>query len=99
MIVVHVSVQTKVETASEFEQKITNIQHMVLTMEGCLKNEWYRVPNAPQRYVAYGEFDTREHFETYLKSDAVKRIGDELIPLLAAPPEFKHFEATIFDGQ
>ncbi|MBE7549502.1 MAG: antibiotic biosynthesis monooxygenase [Anaerolineales bacterium] len=97
MIVVYVSVKTKENTVSEFERSLREIQGEVRQMAGCVKNEWYRVPDAPQRYVIYGEFDTKENFEKYLSSATVKRIGAELIPLLEAPPEFKHYEATILE--
>lgn len=97
MIVVYVSVKTKENTVSEFERSLREIQGEVRKMAGCVKNEWYRVPDAPQRYVMYGEFDTKENFEKYLSSAIVKRIGAELIPLLEVPPEFKHYEATILE--
>ena len=98
MIVAYVSVKTKEHTAAEFERIIREIQDDVRKMAGCVKNEWYRVPDAPRRYVIYGEFGSKEHFETYLNSAIVRRIGDELIPLLDAPPEFKHYEATILEA-
>jgi len=98
MIVAYVSVNTRENAASDFERIIREIQIEVRKMEGCVKNEWYHDPDAPRRYVMYGEFDTHEHFEKYLASPMVKRIGDELMPLLAAPPEFKHYSATILDG-
>jgi len=98
MIVAYVSVKTKKNASGDFEQIVNEIQHEVRKMAGCVKNEWYRDPHTPQRYVIYGEFDTREHFEQYLNSSLVKRIGDELIPLLDAPPEFKHYEATVLES-
>jgi quinol monooxygenase YgiN len=98
MIVAYVSVKTKENTASDFERLIHEIQSAIRNMTGCVKNEWYRDPQTPLRYIVYGEFDTRENFENYLNSAVVKRIGDELIPLLAAPPEFKHYSATILAG-
>jgi quinol monooxygenase YgiN len=82
---------------SGLERTLREIQGEVCKMAGCVKNEWYRVPDAPQRYVMYGEFDTKETFEKYLNSAIVKRIGAELMPLLEAPPEFKHYEATILE--
>jgi quinol monooxygenase YgiN len=97
MIVAYVSVKTKENMAGKFEETIREIVTTVRQMVGCVKNEWYRVPEMPQRYVFYGEFDSKENFEKYLQSDVVKRIGDELIPLLEAPPEFKHYEATVLE--
>lgn len=98
MIVVYVGAKTKKNATSEFERIIDEIQREVHQMEGCVKNEWYRDHKSPQRYVMYGEFDTHENFERYLNSASVKRIGDELMPLLDAPPEFKHYDATILDS-
>ena len=98
MIVAYVAVKTKEQAASEFERIIREIQADVRQMTGCVKNEWYRDPDAPQRYVMYGEFDAHENFEKYLKSPIVTRIASELMPLLVTPPEFKHYDATIIDG-
>ncbi|GIK65590.1 MAG: hypothetical protein BroJett018_33840 [Chloroflexota bacterium] len=98
MIVIYVAVNTQDHTAAEFERIIREIQADVRQMEGCVKNEWFCDPDIPLRYVMYGEFDSPATFEKYLNSAIVKRIGDELMPLLAAPPEFKHYSAAIFDG-
>jgi quinol monooxygenase YgiN len=98
MIVVYVSVQTKAQAANEFERIIREIQADIRTLTGCVKNEWFRVPDVARRYVMYGEFASRKDFEAYLNSAIVKRIGDELIPLLDAPPEFKHYEAVILES-
>jgi quinol monooxygenase YgiN len=95
MVVIHVFVQAKEGITSEFEQVLRGVVDDARKTAGCVKYEWYRVPGRPQQYVAYGEFDTKENFEQYLNTDVVKRIGNELIPLLAAPPAFKHYEATI----
>ncbi|GIK37905.1 MAG: hypothetical protein BroJett011_17380 [Chloroflexota bacterium] len=97
MIVIYVAVKTKEHRASEFEQLLREIQGEVRQMVGCVKNEWYRVPDSPQRYVVYGEFDTKENFEKYLISTTVSRIGAELMPLLEVPPEFRHYEATMLE--
>lgn len=98
MIVVYVAVQTQEAAASEFERIISEIQQEVLAMPGCVKNEWYRHPALARRYMMYGEFASREQFEVYMNSTSVQRIRQELMPLLAAPPEFKHYEAHLLDG-
>jgi quinol monooxygenase YgiN len=97
MIVIHVSVQAKEGVTNEFEQILRSVVDDAHKITGCAKYEWYRVPNQPKQYVVYGEFDTKENFENYLKSTVVQRIGAELIPLLTAPPTFKHFDATILE--
>ena len=98
MVVIHVSVQSKEGVTSEFERTLREVVADAHKTMGCVKYEWYRVPDSPQRYVIYGEFDLKENFGKYLNSAVVKRIGDELIPLLHVPPEFKHYEATILEG-
>ncbi len=98
MVLIHVSVQTKGNVVSEFERTLRAVVADARKTAGCIKYEWYRVPDSPQEYVIYGEFDAKENFEKYLNSAVVKRIGDELIPLLDAPPTFKHYEATILEG-
>lgn len=94
MIVAYVAVKTRDGEGSEFERIIGEIQAQVRQLAGCVKNEWFRDPETPQRYVMYGEFDTQAHFQDYLNSPLVQRIQNELIPLLAVPPEFKHYEAS-----
>jgi quinol monooxygenase YgiN len=98
MIVAQVSVKIKEDVAQEFEQIAREVVGAVRQMAGCVKNEWYRVPDLPRRYDFYGEFDSKENFERYLQSAVVKRIGDELMPLLDGPPQFKHYEAVVFES-
>jgi quinol monooxygenase YgiN len=98
MIVIHVSVKTKGNIGSEFERTLREVVDDAHRTAGCIKYEWYRVPDSPQEYVIYGEFDTKENFEKYLNSAVVKRIGEELIPLLNAPPAFQHYEATLLES-
>lgn len=98
MIVVYVAVKTKADAAGTFERILSEIQADVRQMPGCVRNEWYPDPASPRRYVSYGEFDTLEHFEAYLRSPAVERIGAELLPLLEGPPDFRHYNAALIDG-
>ena len=98
MIVVYVSVKIRPGATSGFERMISEIQGEVRKMPGCVKMQWYSVPNDPERYITYGEFVTQEDFERYLNSASVKRINDELIPLLEVPPEFRHYQATILES-
>jgi quinol monooxygenase YgiN len=97
MVVVHVSVQAKDGIATKFEHVLRGVVDDARKTAGCAKYEWYRIPDRPQQYVAYGEFDTKENFKNYLKSAVVQRIGAELMPLLATPPTFKHYEATLLE--
>ncbi len=98
MILIHVSVQTKESVTDEFEQRLRQVVNDASQAAGCIVYEWYYVPETSGRYVIYAEFDSKKNFEAYLNSAIVKRIGDELIPLLISPPQFKHFAATVIDS-
>ena len=98
MIIIYGFVKTKANMNSKFVQTLCEIQNEIRKMEGCVRNEWYQVPGSLHRYVIYGEFDTKENFEKYLGSSAVKRIDNELIPLLDAPPEIKHYADTCLES-
>lgn len=98
MILIHVSVKTKEDVVGEFERNLRQVVADAQKIAGCVKYAWYHVPDSPKRYAIYGEFDSKENFEKYLNSSIVKRIGDELIPLLEAPPQFKHYEATVLES-
>ena len=96
MILIHVSVQPKKGLSVDFEQVLNEIILEARQASGCRKYEWYRSLDTPSPYVIFGEFDTKDHFEQYLQSNVVKRIGQELIPLLETKPAFKHYEAEVF---
>jgi len=95
MVLIHVSVKTKEDMANVFEHKLSEIVTDARKTKGCVKYEWYRVPDSATRYIIFGEFDSEANFGDYLNSDIVKRIGKELIPLLEGKPEFKHYQANI----
>jgi quinol monooxygenase YgiN len=98
MVVIHVVVKAKGESAGAFEQILRSVVADARLSTGCMRYEWYRAADQPHGYTIYGEFESREQFATYLGSSVVQRIGAELWPLLAAEPEFSHFEATRFEG-
>jgi len=98
MVLIHVSVTAKEDMVSVFERALRGVVDDARQTAGCVKYEWYRAPDSSQGYVIYGEFDAKEHFEAYLNSAVVQRIGAELMPLLAAKPEFTHYEASILEG-
>jgi quinol monooxygenase YgiN len=98
MILIHVSVKTKEDSITGFEHTLRDVVAGARQIAGCVKYEWYHAPDSHQGYVIYGEFDSKEHFETYLNSAVAQRIGAELMPLLAAKPEFKHYQATLLEG-
>ena len=104
MVLIHVTLQVKEDVANaldrllEFEKVLQRVINDARKMSGCLKYDWYRASGQFRQFIAYGEFDSQENFERYLDSDVFQRIGQELRPFLAAPPIFKHYEATILEN-
>ena len=98
MIVIHVSVKARAGLADAFERTLSSVVADAGQSPGCARYEWYRAAEPQPRYVIYGEFESAAAFRLYLDSPAVRRIGAELRPLLAAEPEFAHFEATMVEG-
>lgn len=97
MIVIHVSARVKEETVMNFEQSLRGVVEDARRTPGCLMYEWYRDPDVSSHFIIYGEFDAEDNFEAYLNSPVVKRIGEELIPLIADGPQFKHYKATLLE--
>ena len=104
IVLIHISLQVKEEVANaldrllQFEQVLQRVIHDARKTAGCLKYDWYRASGQFRQFIAYGEFDSQENFEEYLDSEVFQRMGQELRPFLAAPPVFKHYEATILEN-
>jgi len=104
MVLIHVSLQVKEEVANaldrllQFERVLQQVIDDARKTTGCLKYDWYRASGQFRQFIAYGEFDSPENFEQYLDSNVLQRIGQELMPFLAAPPTFKHYEASILEN-
>ncbi len=104
MVLIHISLQVKEEVANaldrllQFEQVLQRVINDARKTTGCLKYDWYRASGQFRQFIAYGEFDAAENFEQYLDSNIFRRIDQELMPFLAAPPIFKHYEATILES-
>ena len=97
MIVIYVAVNVKDGIVNQFEQLLQEVQEGAMQLTGCVKYEWFHDPYTAQRYVVYGEFGSHESFKAYLQSSIVQRIGSDLMPLLVAPPEFRHYDASVFE--
>lgn len=96
MILIFVSAKPRQGMTGDFEQALEPIATAARQLPGRLGYEWYQASNPERRDITFGEFDTRTNFEDYLKSDVVKQIGQEFIPLPESKPEFKHDEAKVF---
>ena len=95
MIVVQVSVRANPEHAEHLEQILREVVGEARRLEGCMRYEWYRSPDVEGGAFVYAEFDSEEAFADYRTGPVVKKIVDRLIPMLKAPPSYKHFSATV----
>ena len=94
---IQVSVKAKAEEAERFEDVLREVVAQARGVAGCSRYDWYRSPDAQREVFVYGEFESEEAFAAYRKGPVVKRIGEQLIPLLEARPSFKHFRATLLE--
>jgi hypothetical protein len=56
-----------------------------------------RSPDVEHEIFIHAEFDSDEAFAPYRKGPVVKKIGEQLIPLLERRPSFKHLSATVLE--
>ena len=97
MIVVQVSVRAKPENVARLEQTLREVVAEARQSSGCLFYEWYRSPDVEREIFVYAEFDSEEAFAQYRKGPVVKKIGEQVIPLLEGRPSFKHLNATVLE--
>jgi quinol monooxygenase YgiN len=97
VIVVQVSVRARPENLARLEQLLGEVVAEARRLPGCLRYEWYRSPDAERERFIYAEFESDEAFAQYRKGPVVKKIGEQLLPLLEARPSFKHFSATVLE--
>jgi quinol monooxygenase YgiN len=97
VIVVQVSVRAKPDNVERLEQLLREVVEDARQAPGCLRYDWYRSPDADHDLFIYAEFASHDAFAQYRKGPVVKKIGDQLIPLLDGRPLFKHFSATILE--
>ena len=95
VIVVEVSVRAKPEHAEQLEQILREVVGEARQLTGCMRYEWYRSPDVERGVFVYAEFDSENTFADYRSGPVVKKIGEQLIPLLEAPPSYKHFSAAV----
>ena len=96
-IIIYVSATVLPGNKKIFETTLTDIVSKARQAPGCLKYQWFVNPDNNSNYIIYGEFDSKENFALYQKSEVVSMIGKQLIPLLKDKPSFKHFLAENFE--
>lgn len=97
MIVVQVSVRAKPDNVERLEQLLREIVNEARRLPGCIRYDWYRAPDSERERFAYAEFDSDDAFAQYRQGPVVKKIGEQLVPLLEARPSFKHLSATVLE--
>ncbi len=75
----------------------SNIVSLAKQEKGCLKYQWFVNPDNENNFIIYGEFDTKENFLLYRKSEIIQMIGQQLLPLVNGRPSFKHIRGEIFE--
>ena len=72
MVVIHISATIKNGAEMNFEQRLRAVVAEAHQTHGCLKYEWYRVPDVSNHFIIYGEFDSEDNFHVYLKSPIIQ---------------------------
>ena len=97
VIVVQVSARAKTGNTERLEHALRQVVEEARRSKGCLRYDWYRPPDAEGEVFIYAEFDSDETFAEYRKGPVVRRIGEQVLPLLDVRPSFKHFSATVLE--
>lgn len=96
-MVIAVWVTARSESLEKFEQVLREVVAEARGEAGCGRYDWYRAPGAEREFFIYAEFDSDEAFAAYRQGPVVKKIGEQVIPLLEARPSFKHLRATVLE--
>lgn len=97
MIVVQVSVRAKPDNVERLRRLLREVVTEARQLPGCSRYDWYGSPDTEREMFIYAEFESDDAFAQYRKGTVVKRIGEQLIPLLETRPSFKHFSATVLE--
>jgi quinol monooxygenase YgiN len=97
VIAVQVSVRRRFENVARLEQTLRQVVSEARQASGCLRYDWYRSPDVEREMFIYAEFESDEAFAQYRKGPVVKKIGQQLIPLLEGRPSFKHLSVTVLE--
>jgi quinol monooxygenase YgiN len=97
VVVIAVWVKARTEGLDRFEQVLREVVSEARAEAGCSRYDWYRAPDAEREFFIYGEFDSEEAFAMYRQGPVVKKIGQQVIPLLEARPSFKHLRGAVLE--
>ena len=94
-VVIQVTATAVAEMAERFEVALQDVVAAARASEGCLRYEWFKVPENPRQFFIYGEFESEAAFDRYREGPVVKAIGETLLPLVTARPTFVHHRAVV----
>jgi quinol monooxygenase YgiN len=97
MIVLQVSMTAKDAHTTDLEGVLRDVVRAARQCRGCLRYEWFRMPENDRQYFAYGEFASADAFAEYRQGPVVRMIVETLMPLLESRPGFTHFRATVME--
>ena len=97
MIIIKVETSITETNKVKFEETLTEVANSATKLNGCLEYYWFKDKILPNHYFVYGEFSDMQAFLNYKKSYVVDTIINQLIPLTASKPKYKHFEAIVFE--
>lgn len=65
MIVLQGSMTAREAHAGDLEGVLRDVVGAARQCRGCLRYEWFQVPDSERRYFAYGEFSSADAFAEY----------------------------------
>lgn len=94
---IQVSVRAKPENVQRLEEVLRQVVADARQVAGCRRYDWFRSPDVEREKFVYAEFDSEDAFAQYRQGPVVRKIGQEIIPLLEGRPSFTHFNATVLE--
>ena len=97
MIVLQVSMTARDAHGRDLEAVLRDVVRAARQCRGCLRYEWFQVPDGERQYFAYAEFSSADAFAEYRQGPVVRLIVEKALPLLESRPAFTHFRAVVLE--
>jgi quinol monooxygenase YgiN len=78
--------------AAEWEEIARQLDEMARTAPGFLHTRTLRSVEHPGKFVVYGCWESREHWESYFNRPEVQALIRRTFPLLKGPPQQEWFD-------
>ena len=95
MVVIRVRMQIHPQHRRDFLQFMDNSITVSTSFDGCLNYHLYQDVHAENIFVLYEEWETRSHFDAYLKSDHMAESRSVLFPMMLGEPDSAYFDAKV----